>query len=85
MDEGAILVTRPGKWGNPFRVGHEAKTREEAVRMFRDMLSDDRARAARGYPSVDQIVKALRGRSLACFCPLDEPCHADVLLEIANQ
>lgn len=20
----------------------------------------------------------------ACFCPLDEPCHADVLLELAN-
>jgi hypothetical protein len=26
----------------------------------------------------------LRGRDLACWCPLDEPCHADVLLEIAN-
>jgi hypothetical protein len=26
----------------------------------------------------------LRGRDLACWCPLDEPCHADVLLEVAN-
>jgi hypothetical protein len=26
----------------------------------------------------------LRGRDLACWCPLDGPCHADVLLEIAN-
>ena len=25
-----------------------------------------------------------RGHDLACWCPLDEPCHADVLLEIAN-
>lgn len=27
----------------------------------------------------------LRGKNLACFCPLDQPCHADVLLEIANK
>lgn len=27
---------------------------------------------------------ALRGKDLACWCPLDQPCHADVLLELAN-
>ena len=27
----------------------------------------------------------LRGKNLACFCPLSEPCHADVLLEVANE
>ena len=27
----------------------------------------------------------LRGKNLACWCPLDQPCHADVLLEIANK
>ena len=26
----------------------------------------------------------LAGKNLACWCPLDQPCHADVLLEIAN-
>ena len=26
----------------------------------------------------------LRGKDLACWCPLDSPCHADVLLELAN-
>jgi len=26
----------------------------------------------------------LRGKDLACWCPLDAPCHADVLLELAN-
>lgn len=30
-------------------------------------------------------VRALRGKNLACFCPLDQPCHADVLLELANK
>jgi hypothetical protein len=36
-------------------------------------------------PSKDEIRAALRGRNLACFCPLDRPCHADVLLDIANR
>lgn len=31
-------------------------------------------------PSLD----VLRGKNVACFCPLDQPCHADVLLELAN-
>jgi hypothetical protein len=26
----------------------------------------------------------LRGKNLACFCELDQPSHADVLLELAN-
>jgi hypothetical protein len=31
-----------------------------------------------------ELRRELRGKNLACFCPLDQPCHADVLLEIAN-
>lgn len=27
----------------------------------------------------------LRGRDLACWCAPSEPCHADVLLELANR
>ena len=36
------------------------------------------------------VVQELRGKNLACWCPLVDkdgnpvPCHADVLLEIAN-
>lgn len=33
---------------------------------------------------LDDIKTELVGKHLACFCPLDSPCHADVLLEIAN-
>lgn len=36
-------------------------------------------------PNEKPDVSALRGRNLACFCPLDQPCHADVLLELANR
>ena len=34
---------------------------------------------------VDRIRNELAGSDLACWCPLDQPCHADVLLEIANR
>lgn len=43
--------------------------------------------ALAGYPRRDEIVRRLpelRGKNLACWCPTDKPCHADVLLELAN-
>jgi hypothetical protein len=40
---------------------------------------------ARGiYPLSDYISK-LKGKNLACWCKLDEPCHADILLKLANK
>ena len=54
----------------------------------------DRARCAALYREAleagelgfgpDDVRRELAGRDLACWCPLDEPCHADVLLEVAN-
>ena len=88
MPEGAVYVGRPSRWGNPFRVGaltpdgdppelqHRA-TRTDAVEMFEDYMAGlliDKP------PDVSE----LRGRDLACWCRLDQPCHADVLLDIAN-
>ncbi len=35
-----------------------------------------------GYPKAD--VAELRGKDLACWCPLDQLCHAEMLLEVAN-
>lgn len=40
-----------------------------------------------GYPLRAKLIARLpelRGKNLACWCPLDQPCHADVLLELAN-
>jgi len=37
------------------------------------------------YPSVDEIRTELAGRDLACWCPPDLACHADVLLKLANE
>jgi hypothetical protein len=72
--EGAINVARPTKWGNPFPVA--AGGREWAVASYRRWL--------RSWVLDEQIRRELGGHDLACWCPLDQPCHADVLLELAN-
>lgn len=36
------------------------------------------------YPSLDVIRTELRGKDLACWCPVDARCHADTLLALAN-
>ena len=48
------------------------------------MLTKDGPRHLPGRPDMDAYLTPLRGRDLACWCPLDQPCHADVLLELAN-
>lgn len=82
MPEGAVYVGRPTKWGNPFGAGHSrmnASDRRDAVDLFRGWVVGLLSNGT-GYP-----LGALRGKDLACWCPLDQPCHADVLLELANR
>jgi hypothetical protein len=54
--------------------------RAEAVRRY-----DDDLLAGRLPVTVDDAKRELRGRDVACYCPLNEPCHADVLLRVANE
>lgn len=76
LPAGVVVVSRPTKWGNPHPL---SVGRPEAVRRYRrDLL------AGRLAVQVDDVRRELGGRDLACYCPLDGPCHADVLLEIAN-
>jgi len=56
--------------------------RRWAVTDFRHGMVD--LDGIQGYPSVEKIRAELAGKDLACWCPLDQPCHADVLMEIAN-
>lgn len=70
-------VTRPSRWGNPFRVGMEATDAAEAVVLFRQHLAQ--------HPELVELARReLRGFDLGCTCPLDQPCHADVWLEVVN-
>jgi hypothetical protein len=78
----AVVVARPSRWGNPF-TAEDAGSRAAALVAFRTRLAGPPE--VRHYPSDEEIRAELRGRDLACWCPLDGPCHADVLLEIANR
>jgi hypothetical protein len=92
MPRNAVYVGRPTIWGNPFRPhngdcdhpdcgpkSHPPLTRQGAVDAYRRYLPGLLAVQPTG------LIESLRGKDLACWCPLDQPCHADVLLEIANR
>jgi hypothetical protein len=92
MPEGAVAVDRSTRFGNPFIVNPRVRpgsrsgcaficvpTIEDAVECYRIWLVDNQ-------PELLASARAeLRGKDLACWCPLDKPCHADVLLELANK
>ena len=90
MPANTVYVGRPTQWGNPFVVGKpggaysaKVKDRRHAWQLYRSIASDNEKLMAAAQ-------EQLRGKNLACWCPLPtrpyEPdeCHAAVLLEIAN-
>jgi len=81
MPPNTVYVGPPTVWGNPFVVGSELiggkkLTREKSIELYRQY--------ARDAFNLRDLRACLRGKNLACWCPLDQPCHADVLLEMAN-
>jgi hypothetical protein len=72
--KGAVYVGRPTKWGNPFPV---ADSHSVAVEKFSNWVHEQ------PY-LIREIKENLAGRDLMCWCPVGVPCHADVLLAIAN-
>jgi hypothetical protein len=75
----AIYVGRPTKWGNPHKVGAGYHTADEAADLYRRDL------IARSLPfTVDDVRRELKGKDLVCWCKPGTPCHADVLLALAN-
>jgi hypothetical protein len=83
MPEGAVYVGRPTMWGNHHRIGApnpyngDPMSAADAVDNFRYFIE-------RVADPITFDLSELRGKDLACWCPLDQPCHADVLLELAN-
>ncbi len=77
--------------------GLATMTRQYLVEDFREWLTTPlfAGKSPKGWDSMLGVkfedrarildnLDELRGKNLMCFCPLDQPCHADVLLEIAN-
>jgi hypothetical protein len=92
MPPNTVYVGRPTLYGNDVKIGDKpgcgdmsnchceapckGMTAEECVQLYRDTTAEW---------LTDEILAFLRGKNLACYCPLDQPCHADVLLELANR
>lgn len=91
LPDNTVKVDRSTLWGNPFVVGIDG-TAVYCVQLYRMMLAamhcltSEATLAAqeRAHRHVSRHIANLRGKNLACWCALDKPCHADVLLELAN-
>jgi len=81
----AVIVARPSTWGNPVS-WKPPLDRLYAARAYYNWLTGCLIqRDLHGDPpSIDSIKAELAGKDLACWCPLDKPCHADVLILLAN-
>ncbi len=95
----AVNVARPSMWGNPFpwqgpwierqarRLGYgddDAGCRRASVELYRRWTAGGIAHPAGIAPPSKEELATLRGKNLACWCRLDQPCHAVVLLALAN-
>lgn len=81
----AVNCARPGPYGNPFVVGVDGMTAERACINFRAQLKVAGWFTGRRTVKIAEIREKLRGKNLACFCPLtSKHCHVDTLIEVAN-
>ncbi len=84
-----VYVGRPSKWGNPYKLGSIAEDGiythgetkitdvDDVLRYYEVYILNQKDKGFVNF-------KELKGKNLACWCKLSEPCHADILLQIAN-
>jgi hypothetical protein len=91
----AKMVTRPGKWGNPFVIADIARrfgladdaAQDKAVALCGQWLEgslDPVLGPGRAPPPVAEMIAELGGHNLACWCKPGQACHAEVLIRLAN-
>jgi hypothetical protein len=82
-----VCVSRPSRWGNPFTIDTKRPPAEVAALRAASVKKFERALCTAdpvlGFTAAD-VRRELKKKNLACWCPLTGPCHADVLLRIAN-
>lgn len=88
---GAVVVSRPSKWGNPWRVGDPHPDPDEGGRAIRDLAEAVALFELHAGPlglyelDREELRRELCGRDLACWCRPSAACHANVLLRWANE
>jgi hypothetical protein len=84
MPANTVKVDRTTRWGNPWTPADAGSVAEAVSRHGRWMRGELAAPDGRTPPEAADIRRELAGRNLACWCALDGPCHAELLLKIAN-
>ena len=84
MPPNTVKVDRTTRWGNPFTAAELGSVAAAVAEHARWMRGEVAAPGGEPPPSAEAVRAALAGRHLACWCPADGPCHADLLLRIAN-
>ncbi|MES2992428.1 MAG: DUF4326 domain-containing protein [Pseudomonadota bacterium] len=84
MPADTVKIDRTTRWGNPFTPADSGSVANAVANHAAWMKDELAAPDGAVPPSVEDIRSALGGRHLACWCALDGPCHADLMLQIAN-
>lgn len=85
MPPNTVSICRPGKWGNPFEVTEERPAAVAKTAFLLWLTGDIYAGLPEQKQWILDNIHLLRSKDLACDCREDEPCHGDVLLELANK
>ena len=85
MPANTVKVDRTTRWGNPFTIAECGSAAIAVAQHGRWMRGEIGAPGGLEPPARDMLRSALAGRNLACWCALNGPCHADLLLALANK
>ena len=85
MPANTLKVDRTTRWGNPFTIAECGSAAIAVAQHGRWMRGEIVAPGGVEPPPRDALRAALGGRNLACWCALNGPCHADLLLMLANK
>lgn len=84
LPENTVCVDRSTIWGNPNRVGEIVNGAPLSAAQAVSMYEADISVSSSKLKFSPKDLWKLRGKNLACFCGLDQLCHRDVLLRLAN-
>ena len=84
MPANTLKVDRTTRWGNPFTIADCGSAAIAVAQHGRWMRGEIVAPGGVEPPSRDLLRSELGGRNLACWCAPNGPCHADLLLALAN-
>ena len=84
MPDNTLKIDRTTRWGNPFAPADSGSIAAAVANHAAWMRGELAAPDGRSPPGTSEIRTVLGGHHLACWCALDGPCHADLLLQIAN-